>query len=107
MLVSRSTRASVSPYVMDILAQVHARNPAEPEFHQAVEEVLESLDLVIARRPDLARAKILERLVEPERVVMFRVPWQDDQGEIQINRGFRVQMNSALGPYKGGLRFHR
>jgi glutamate dehydrogenase (NADP+) len=107
MLVSRSTRASVSPYVMDILAQVHARNPAEPEFHQAVEEVLESLDLVIARRPDLARAKILERLVEPERVIMFRVPWQDDQGEIQINRGFRVQMNSALGPYKGGLRFHR
>ncbi|MEX1127052.1 MAG: NADP-specific glutamate dehydrogenase [Vicinamibacterales bacterium] len=107
MLVSRSTRASVSPYVMDILAQVHARNPAEPEFHQAVEEVLESLDLVIARRPDLARAKILERLVEPERVIMFRVPWQDDRGEIQINRGFRVQMNSALGPYKGGLRFHR
>src|SRR5687768_16635942 len=106
MLVGRSTRASVSPYVMDILAQVHARNPAEPEFHQAVEEVLDSLDLVIARRPDLARAKILERLVEPERVIMFRVPWQDDRGEVQINRGFRVQMNSAIGPYKGGLRFH-
>jgi glutamate dehydrogenase (NADP+) len=92
---------------MDVLAQVHARNPAEPEFHQAVEEVLESLDLVLERRPDLGRAKILERLVEPERVIMFRVPWQDDHGEIQINRGFRVQMNSALGPYKGGLRFHR
>jgi glutamate dehydrogenase (NADP+) len=107
MLVSRSTRASVSPYVMDILAQVHARNPAEPEFHQAVEEVLDSLDLVLARRPDLQKAKILERIVEPERVIMFRVPWQDDSGEIHVNRGFRIQMNSALGPYKGGLRFHR
>ena len=107
MLVSRSTRASVSPYITEIFAQVHARNPAEPEFHQAVEEVLESLDLVIARRPDLRKAKIIERLVEPERVVMFRVPWQDDSGEIQVNRGFRIQMNSALGPYKGGLRFHR
>jgi glutamate dehydrogenase (NADP+) len=107
MLVSRSTRASLSPYIMDILAQVHARNPAEPEFHQAVEEVLESLDSVMDRRPDLRKAKILERLVEPERVIMFRVPWQDDSGEIQVNRGFRIQMNSALGPYKGGLRFHR
>jgi glutamate dehydrogenase (NADP+) len=107
MLVSRSTRASVSPYITDILAQVHARNPAEPEFHQAVEEVLESLDLVVERRPDLRKAKIIERLVEPERVVMFRVPWQDDTGEIHVNRGFRIQMNSALGPYKGGLRFHR
>jgi glutamate dehydrogenase (NADP+) len=107
MLVSRSPRASVSPYVMDVLAQVHARNPAEPEFHQAVEEVLESLDLVIDRRPDLKKARILERIVEPERVIMFRVPWQDDAGDIQVNRGFRIQMNSALGPYKGGLRFHR
>jgi glutamate dehydrogenase (NADP+) len=107
MLVSRSTRASLSPYVMDLLAQVHARNPGEAEFHQAVEEVLESLDLVMDRRPDLRKAKILDRLVEPERVVMFRVPWQDDSGEIHVNRGFRIQMNSALGPYKGGLRFHR
>src|SRR5687768_13579838 len=107
MLVSRSTRASVSPYITDILAQVRAKNPAEPEFHQAVEEVLESLDLVIKRRPELEKAKILERIVEPERVVMFRVPWQDDRGEIQVNRGFRVQMNGALGPYKGGLRFHK
>ena len=106
MLVSRSTRVSVSPYITDVLAQVHARNPAEPEFHQAVEEVFESLDLVVQRRPDLVKAKIIERLVEPERVVMFRVPWQDDSGEIHINRGFRIQMNSALGPYKGGLRFH-
>ena len=107
MLVSRSTRASVSPYITDVLAQVHARNPAQPEFHQAVEEVFESLDLVVQRRPDLVKAKIIERLVEPERVVMFRVPWQDDRGEIHVNRGFRIQMNSALGPYKGGLRFHR
>ena len=90
----------------DILALVKAKNPAEPEFHQAVEEVLESLDLVVQRRPDLAKAKILERIVEPERVIMFRVPWQDDRGEVHINRGFRVQMNGALGPYKGGLRFH-
>jgi glutamate dehydrogenase (NADP+) len=107
MLVNGVSRASVSPYITDILAQVHARNPAEPEFHQAVEEVLESLDLVIERRRDLVKAKIIERLVEPERVIMFRVPWQDDQGEIHVNRGFRIQMNSALGPYKGGLRFHR
>jgi glutamate dehydrogenase (NADP+) len=94
-------------YVTDVLALVRSKNPAEPEFHQAVEEVLESLDLVIRRRPELAKAKILERIVEPERVVMFRVPWQDDSGEIQVNRGFRVQMNGALGPYKGGLRFHK
>ena len=108
MLVGRSSRASTqSSYVTDVLALVKTKNPAEPEFHQAVEEVLESLDLVIQRRPELAKAKILERIVEPERVVMFRVPWQDDSGEIQVNRGFRVQMNGALGPYKGGLRFHK
>jgi glutamate dehydrogenase (NADP+) len=95
-----------SPYVQEVLASVKARNPAEPEFHQAVQEVLESVDLVLPRRPDLRRARILERVVEPERVVMFRVPWQDDCGEIHVNRGFRVQMNSAIGPYKGGLRFH-
>ena len=108
MLVGHSARTSApSSYVTEILAHVKAKNPAEPEFHQAVEEVLESLDFVVARRPELARMKILERVVEPERVVMFRVPWQDDAGEIQVNRGFRVQMNGALGPYKGGLRFHR
>jgi glutamate dehydrogenase (NADP+) len=107
MLVSRSARPSPSSYVGDILLDVRAKNPAEPEFHQAVEEVLESLDLVVRRRPELRRAKILERIVEPERVLMFRVPWQDDRGEIHVNRGFRVQMNSALGPYKGGLRFHK
>ncbi len=88
------------------MAEVKAKNPAEPEFHQAVEEVVESLDLVLQRRPEYRSARIIERMIEPERVVMFRVPWQDDQNRIQINRGFRVQMNSAIGPYKGGLRFH-
>jgi glutamate dehydrogenase (NADP+) len=107
MLVSRSTHLSPSSYISDVIAQVRAKNPAEPEFHQAVEEVLDSLDLVVRRRPDLRKARILERVVEPERVLMFRVPWQDDRGEIHVNRGFRVQMNSALGPYKGGLRFHK
>ena len=96
----------MSDYTKKIIAQVKAKNPAEPEFHQAVEEVVESLDLVLERHPEYRSAKILERMVEPERVVMFRVPWVDDQGEIQINRGFRIQMNSAIGPYKGGLRFH-
>ena len=93
-------------YVHEIMETVRAKNPAEPEFHQAVQEVLESIDLVLQRRPDLRRARILERLVEPERVVMFRVPWQDDRGDVHVNRGYRVQMNSAIGPYKGGLRFH-
>src|SRR5262245_4529604 len=95
-----------SPYVQEVMASVKARNPAELEFHQAVQEVLESVDLVLPRRPDLRRARILERIVEPERVVMFRVPWEDDRGEIHVNRGFRIEMNSAIGPYKGGLRFH-
>jgi len=88
------------------MGELKAKNPAEPEFHQAVQEVVESLDLVLERRPEYRGARILERLVEPERVLMFRVPWQDDQGKVQINRGFRIQMNSAIGPYKGGLRFH-
>jgi len=82
------------------------RNPAELEFHQAAREVLESLSIVVAKRPDLARHKIIERICEPERQVIFRVVWQDDAGEVHVNRGFRVQFNSALGPYKGGLRFH-
>jgi glutamate dehydrogenase (NADP+) len=103
---SAAQGSSPSVYVREILGQVRFRNPAEPEFHQAVEEVLGSLDLVVSRRPDYRKARILERLVEPERVVMFRVPWQDDRGDVHINRGFRVQMNSAIGPYKGGLRFH-
>jgi len=93
-------------YVVDVIGQTVARNPGEPEFHQAVQEVLESLAPVFDRRPEYRTARILERMVEPERVVMFRVPWQNDRGEFQINRGYRIQMNSALGPYKGGLRFH-
>jgi glutamate dehydrogenase (NADP+) len=85
---------------------VKAKNPAEPEFHQAVQEVAESLVLVLERYPEYRSAKILERIIEPERVILFRVPWVDDQGNVQINRGFRIEMNSAIGPYKGGLRFH-
>jgi len=85
---------------------VKAKNPAEPEFHQAVLEVVESLEPVIERHPEYRNAKILERIVEPERVLMFRVPWVNDQGDVQVNRGFRIEMNSAIGPYKGGLRFH-
>jgi glutamate dehydrogenase (NADP+) len=88
------------------MIHVKAKNSNEPEFHQAVEEVCESLEPVFARHPEYRAAKILERMVEPERIVIFRVPWMDDQGEIHINRGFRIQMNSAIGPYKGGLRFH-
>jgi glutamate dehydrogenase (NADP+) len=89
-----------------VYEQVLKRNPGEVEFHQAVEEVLESLGPVLDKHPEYVKAKILDRLVEPERQVIFRVPWQDDRGEIQVNRGFRVQFNSALGPYKGGIRFH-
>ncbi|MBP1654905.1 MAG: gdhA [Bacteroidetes bacterium] len=96
----------MSEYVQNLLAQVKAKNPAEPEFHQAVQEVAASLELVLDRHPEYRTARILERMVEPERVIMFRVPWMDDHGNIHINRGFRVQMNSAIGPYKGGLRFH-
>jgi glutamate dehydrogenase (NADP+) len=96
----------MNAYSEEIMALVKAKNPAEPEFHQAVLEVVESTSLVIERNPDYRAAKIMERITEPERVIMFRVPWVDDQGEIQINRGFRIQMNSAIGPYKGGLRFH-
>lgn len=96
----------VSRYVDDFMAGVIARNPAEPEFYQAVHEVVESLAPFIIENPVLMKNKILERMAEPERVIMFRVPWLDDRGEVQINRGFRVQMNSAIGPYKGGLRFH-
>ncbi len=96
----------MSEYVSKLIAQVKAKNPAEPEFHQAVEEVAQSLEIVLERHPEYRSAKILERMVEPERVILFRVPWLDDQGEIHINRGFRIQMNSAIGPYKGGLRFH-
>ena len=95
-----------SVFVNDIMAAVTARNPAEPEFLQAVKEVVESIEPVISKRPEIARLKIVERIVEPERQIMFRVPWVDDEGDVQVNRGFRVQFNSAIGPYKGGLRFH-
>jgi len=92
--------------VAQFMDEVKAKNPAEPEFHQAVEEVVESIWPVLDKRPEYRTAKILERIVEPERVIMFRVPWVDDSGEIHVNRGFRIEMNSAIGPYKGGLRFH-
>src|SRR5438270_1453208 len=104
-LTPSETRIS-GDYIEQVMAQVKAKNPAEPEFHQAVQEVFDSLRLVLQRHPEYREAKILERIVEPERVMMFRVPWFDDQGKIQINRGFRIEMNSAIGPYKGGLRFH-
>lgn len=93
-------------YVEKVLEQVERRNSGEPEFQQAVHEVLESLKPVIEQRPEFQDAALLERLTEPERVVMFRIPWMDDSGRYHVNRGFRIQFNSALGPYKGGLRFH-
>ena len=93
-------------FIPTLMEHVRAKNPAEPEFHQAVEEVAESLAPVLERHPEYRSAKILERILEPERVLMFRVPWLDDRGEVQVNRGFRIQMNTAIGPYKGGLRFH-
>jgi len=96
----------MSDYVKSLLAEVKAKHPAQPEFHQAVQEVAESLDLVLERHPEYRSAKILERIIEPERVIIFRVPWVDDQGEVHINIGYRIEMNSAIGPYKGGLRFH-
>src|ERR1051326_5028823 len=98
--------AAMKDYVSTLMSDVKAKNPAEPEFHQAVQEVAESLALVLDRHPEYRHNKILERIIEPERVVMFRVPWVDDRGAVQINRGCRIEMNSAIGPYKGGLRFH-
>ena len=98
--------AIVDEKLEPILAQVLLRNPAEQEFHQAVREVLESLGLVVSKHPDYLKDALIERICEPERQIIFRVPWVDDRGQVQINRGFRVQFNSALGPYKGGLRFH-
>jgi glutamate dehydrogenase (NADP+) len=97
---------STNEVLSSVYEQVLARNPGEPEFHQAVKEVLDSLGPVLERHPEYIKAKILERIVEPERQLIFRVPWQDDKGNLHVNRGFRVQFNSALGPYKGGLRFH-
>jgi glutamate dehydrogenase (NADP+) len=96
----------MSDYIASLIDNVETKNPAEPEFHQAVQEVMDSLVPVLDRHPEYRKAKILERIVEPERLIQFRVTWMDDQGDVQVNRGFRVQMNSSIGPYKGGLRFH-
>ncbi len=96
----------MSDYISELMADVKAKDPAQPEFHQAVQEVAESIELVLERHPEYQASKILERIIEPERLIMFRVPWIDDEGTPQINRGFRIEMNSAIGPYKGGLRFH-
>ena len=96
----------MSDFVSSFMDQIKAKDPGQKEFHQAVHEVVESLVKVMDYHPEYRKAKILERIAEPERVIMFRVPWVDDKGDIQVNRGFRVEFNSAIGPYKGGLRFH-
>ena len=98
--------ALTNEYLLDLLERVKKRNPGEPEFIQTVTEVLTSIEPVVERRPDLVEAGVLERIVEPERQIFFRVPWVDDNGKVQVNRGFRVQFNSAIGPYKGGIRLH-
>jgi glutamate dehydrogenase (NADP+) len=103
---SKSNTANYEKAVKEFMQKVIARNPGEPEFHQAVHEVAETVIPFLEEHPKYKDAKILERMVEPERVIMFRVPWIDDKGNFRINRGFRIQMNSAIGPYKGGLRFH-
>ena len=93
-------------YLNGLMERVIARDPAEPEFHQAVREVLTSLSPVVDAHPEYITSGVMDSLVEPERIITFRVPWEDDQGVVHINRGYRVQFNSAIGPYKGGLRFH-
>jgi len=98
--------AFTSEYLQGVYERAAKKDPDQPEFLQAVREVLESLQNVVEQRPDLVKAGVIDRMVEPERIVMFRVPWVDDSGKVQVNRGFRVQFNSAIGPYKGGLRFH-
>ena len=98
--------SNVDEKIANYYDQIKKRNPGETEFHQAVEEILGSLKFVLQKDPCYADNALIERLVEPERQIMFRVPWIDDRGQVQVNRGFRVQFNSALGPYKGGLRFH-
>jgi glutamate dehydrogenase (NADP+) len=90
----------------ELIEKVKVKNPGEPEFHQAVKEVLETLEPTVKKHPEFVKAKIYERIVEPDRAILFRVPWVDDKGEVQVNKGFRVQFNNAIGPYKGGLRFH-
>ena len=93
-------------YLADLMEQVEKRNAGEPEFHQAVREVLETIEPMLEKRPEFIEKGVVASIVEPERIIKFRVPWTDDKGNVQINRGFRVQFNSAIGPYKGGLRFH-
>ena len=93
-------------YLEGVMEQCIRRNPGEPEFHQAVREVLESLEPVVEKRPELIEKGVIDSIIEPERIIKFRVPWVDDSGKVQINRGFRIQFNSAIGPYKGGIRFH-
>ena len=92
--------------IKELIEKVKSKNPGEPEFHQAVKEVLETLEPTVKKHPEFIKAKIYERIVEPDRTIIFRVPWVDDKGEVHVNRGFRVQFNNAIGPYKGGLRFH-
>jgi len=99
-------RTKVSTFVDDFMAQVEERNPHELEFHQAVREVVSSLVVVLQKHPEYKKARILDRMIEPERVIQFRVPWMSDAGEVNVNRGIRVEFSSAIGPYKGGLRFH-
>ncbi|MCL6614211.1 MAG: NADP-specific glutamate dehydrogenase [Firmicutes bacterium] len=106
MSVAAPVKGTPREYVDRVMETVIGRNPNEPEFHQAVKEVLESLVPVLERHPEFIEAGIVDRIVEPERQIIFRVPWVDDRGVVQVNRGFRVQFNSAIGPYKGGLRFH-
>jgi len=106
LLETPPTSAHVDPRLASVLESVKRRNPAEPEFHEAVERVLRTIAPVIDSHPEYLEAKLVERLCEPERQVIFRVPWTDDSGQVHVNRGYRVEFNSALGPYKGGLRFH-
>ena len=101
-----NTSVFTTAIVDQVLETVKQRNAGEPEFLQAVTEVLRSITPVLDRHPEYVEARILERIVEPERTITFRVPWQDDQGHFQVNRGFRIEFSSAIGPYKGGLRFH-
>ena len=104
--MSTAVSSFITEYLTKFMDQLRAKHPAQPEFHQAVHEVVETLGPCLEKHPEYLEAKILERMVEPDRIFMFRVPWQDDQGEVQVNRGFRIEFSNAIGPYKGGLRFH-
>ena len=100
------TMTTETAWVTEFLSRLEATTPGESEFHQAVGEVIPSLEPVLDRHPEWRKSSLIERLVEPERVITFRVPWVDDSGSVHVNRGYRVEFNSAIGPYKGGLRFH-